>query len=434
MWNFLPAIIGAAGSMLSSSQQSQAIGDATEAQTNAANTQLQLYQDAQRNSQTILGKYSGSGDAARSRMMAFLRLPQTVGGSGQGLMYSTALGGAPDGSLPTPLSTANAGLPSLSQMITGGNDPSLWNAISNGNVSNEDWWATGGPSLGGQALASMIGIKGKGNGGSAADIWGTPEANATKDTDLDYLAYLQANPDVAAAYKGSSDRDNRYIGTAFDADGNGQISPEEYGKWHYSVHGKAEGRQIGKIGEAKPGQTTVGPAGSGATKTLDEAYEEAWNEYEQTPWGKLAVQEAGRARDDFTSMAGAQGSTLSGRTVRGMADAAEQAKLSNFNQYYTALGGVADQGYNADTGIASAGQTYANNASNVTAGVANAQAQGALAKGQASADGMADLASWIGWGFGQYDGAKPTTGSSYMPNPSASQGGNNTSGLSSRIR
>lgn len=442
MWNFLPAIIGAAGSLISSNQQSQAINNATAAQSDAADQQLQMYRDAQVNSQRILGKYSASGDAARSRMMAFLRLPQSAATAGsQPLTYSSFAGGSstPDGSLPTPLSTANGGLPSLSQMIHGGNDPSLYNAISNGNISNPDWWATGGPSLSGQALASVLGIRGRGNGGSAVDQWGTPQENAGEAQGFDGAAYLNQNGDLVSAFNNLSDRDQRYIATSFDFDGNGRIDQNEYGNWHYQTYGRDEGRAAPASAPGAAPTTALGSASAAAaasgTQTLDEAYEEAWAEYEQTPWGQLAQTTADQARDDFTSMAGAQGSTLSGRTARGMAEVANQAKQSAFNQYYTALGGMADQGFSADTGIASAGQTYANSASNVLAANANAQASGALARGQAQADGMNDLASWIGWGMGNWGsmGGSPSSTSSFSPSSVSQTGGTKTSGLS-RIR
>lgn len=435
-------LIGAGASLLSSSQQSQSIDKATAAQADAADQQLQMYRDAQINSQRILGKYSASGDAARSRMMAFLRLPQSAATSGsQPLTYQTYAGGssAPDGSLPTPLSTANAGLPSLSQMIHGGNDPSLFNAISSGNISNKDWWATGGPSLAGQALASVFGVKGKGSGGSAVDQWGTPQENAGEAQGFDGAAYMNQHGDLVSAFNNLSDRDERYIATSFDFDGNGRIDQNEYGNWHYQTYGKNEGRAVPAAQGGTQPATALGSASAAAaasgTQTLDEAYEEAWAEYEQSPWGRLAQTTADQARDDFTSMAGAQGSTLSGRTARGMAEVANQAKLGNFNQYYTALGGVADQGFSADSGIASAGQTYANSASNVLAANANAQASGALARGQTQADGLNDLASWIGWGMGNWGnmGGSPSSTSSFSPSSVSQTGGPKTSGLS-RIR
>jgi hypothetical protein len=171
----------------------------------------------------------------------------------------------------------------------------------------------------------------------------------------------------------------------------------------------------GPLEMAQPGQADP-------TKTDAETQEEAWSAYEASPWGRIGVMEAGKARDDFLSMAGAQGSALSGRTARGMSEVAEEAKLRNFMGYYGALGDVTDRGFVADSGIASGGQAFADRATNITMQGGETAANLQLAKGQAKADGINDLASWIGWGMGQMPG-------SATPNVSSARSG--TGGLGS---
>lgn len=178
----------------------------------------------------------------------------------------------------------------------------------------------------------------------------------------------------------------------------------------------------------------MGQPAADPTQTDAETQEQAWAAYEQTPWAKIGTMEAGKARDDFLAMAGAQGSALAGRTARGMSEVAEEAKLRNFMGYYGALGQVTDRGYSADTGIASGGQQFANNAATITMNGGNNAADLAIAKGQNQANLTNDLASWIGWGMGSMPtgGAGGTT--AYSGAGATTAGRARTGGIGSRIR
>lgn len=225
----------------------------------------------------------------------------------------------------------------------------------------------------------------------------------------DFGAYVRNSPDLMAAYQSGS-----------WAPGRG-LSMEEFGQKHYAMHGQGEGREL---------PTSGGAPAPNPTQTDGETQEEAWAAYEQTPWGRLGQLEADTAKDQFTSMAGAQGSSISGRTARGMAEVANEAKLRNFQGYYGALGGVADTGFSADTGIASGGQQFADRAAQITTNNGNAQADLAIAKGQNNANTADDLASWIGWGVGnmpQSSGGAGTGGRSSFTNRAGS------SSLGSRV-
>ncbi len=173
-------------------------------------------------------------------------------------------------------------------------------------------------------------------------------------------------------------------------------------------------------------------AAADPTKTEAETQEQAWAAFEASPWGKIGTMEAEQARDNFIASAGAQGSALSGRTARGMAEVSEEAKLRNFSGYYGAIGEVTDRGYSADSGIASGGQQFANTAANITMQAGNNAADLAIAKGQNQANLTNDLASWIGWGIGNMPsgtfGGGGATGSS-----SGGTAGRLTSGIRSRI-
>ena len=204
----------------------------------------------------------------------------------------------------------------------------------------------------------------------------------------DYAAYVQGNADLAAEW--AKPEVQRQFG------GN----KAAYGEWHSATFPQ-EGRDVPMTGgQQGAADSTAVPA---------ETQEQAWAAYEATPWGKIGTMEAANAQENFLSRAGAQGASLAGRTARGMSEVAEESKLRNFSGYYGALGGVADTGFAADSGIASGGQQFAQTAANVAANQGTNAANIAIAQGQNNANLVGDLASWVGWGIGNWPGATGST-------------------------
>ena len=184
-------------------------------------------------------------------------------------------------------------------------------------------------------------------------------------------------------------------------------------------------------GAARPttGLGSSTPGVPNATQTPDEAQEAAWNDYQQTPWARIGTMEANRARDEYTARAGASGSALSGRTLRGTAEVAGDAQLRNFNGYYGALGGFADTGFNADTGIASAGQNFASSNAQVLSANARAQSDAAIARGNTQQGMYEDLASIIGWGSTKWGNGSGSSTKSTTP-----LGGSTSTGIGTIAR
>ena len=244
---------------------------------------------------------------------------------------------------------------------------------------------------------------------------GQQYSGAMGSTQPDFAAYVRNNPDLAAEFS------KPQVAAQFGGD------PAAYGQWH-SQNFAGEGRAVPTSGMGQPGAPDP-------TATPAETQEQAWAAFEASPWGKIGTMEANNARDAFIASAGAQGSSLSGRTARGMAEVSEEAKLRNFGGYYGALGQVTDRGYSADTGIASGGQTFANNASNITQQAGQNAADFSIAKGQNQANTAGDLASWIGWGVGQMPTGGTAGGTMYGGGAGASSAGRPRSGgLGSRVR
>jgi hypothetical protein len=152
-----------------------------------------------------------------------------------------------------------------------------------------------------------------------------------------------------------------------------------------------------------------GPPMEEELKTADQRREEAWDNYEKSPFASIARRNADRASEDFTAMAGAQGSALSGRTARGMAEVRDEMEQDGFGSYYSALSGVADMGFNADSAKIGAGQNYANNGSAILTNKGNAQADSIIGQADAWNSALSDAAGWAGWGLGQMPGSTQTT-------------------------
>jgi hypothetical protein len=237
-------------------------------------------------------------------------------------------------------------------------------------------------------------------------------SGAMGSTQPDFAAYVRNNPDLAAEFS------KPQVAAQFGGD------PAAYGRWH-SQNFAGEGRAMPTSGMGQQGAPDP-------TATPAETQEQAWAAFEASPWGKIGTMEANNARDAFIASAGAQGSSLSGRTARGMAEVSEEAKLRNFGGYYGALGDVTNRGYQADTGIASGGQTFANNATNIAMQGGQNQANLAIAKGQNQANTAGDLASWIGWGMGNM-GSMGGGGSTGTKSSGGGTAGRLTSGIRSRI-
>lgn len=131
--------------------------------------------------------------------------------------------------------------------------------------------------------------------------------------------------------------------------------------------------------------------------------EQAVSAFRASPFSTIARDSAQRGTNALFSTAAAMGRGVnSGKTMRAAADWNNTAQNNALVSYMGSLGGIADTGYNADSGRASGGQTFANNASNALAAQANAQAQGRLGAANAWGQGLSNAAGFIGWGVGQY--------------------------------
>ena len=239
--------------------------------------------------------------------------------------------------------------------------------------------------------------------------------------------YLQANPDVAQYYNANA----RQLSSRFP-------NAEAFANYHMQTFGESEQRPGMNVAQAmQPTGPQTPSTGLEEYQTPEQAQEAAWEKYRtETTYGKIGDYEAQKARGEYMDLAGSGGTALSGRTMRGMAEVGEEAAMRNFSGYMGMLGGISDQGYGATTGIASAGQTFANNASQLTQASGQARAAGALAQGQAWQTGLADAAGWGGWAMGQM-GQRPASAGTAGTVHSGSNlysGGSNASPSDTRVK
>lgn len=188
---------------------------------------------------------------------------------------------------------------------------------------------------------------------------------------IDWNAYLAANPDVAAA--------------GFD--------PQS----HYNQYGKAEGRQISYL-PAQPGPQTSGISQGQFTHQFDANDLQtnlAPNYQFQLDQGLGATKNAGNL----------QSGLISGNTLKGVNDYAQNyagnAYQNAFNNYNTnqsnifnRLSNIAGLGSGANQITANAGTTTAGNVGNAQMASGAAQAAGTVGSANALSGGVQNAASW----------------------------------------
>lgn len=175
------------------------------------------------------------------------------------------------------------------------------------------------------------------------------------------------------------------------------------------------------FGGPEIGFADAAPQAAPTQSDIDAARADVDAGFDASPQAAAGRYGAERATNAIMGNAGANSRVLSGRTLNAVQQNETGYRANALLSYMDQLGGVSQTGFNAGTGIAQAGQTFANNAGNlVTQGAANTGAgyvNAAAAQGEGMSNGLT-LAAWLA---GQRGGAKPTgstkTGSFYAQPP-----------------
>lgn len=170
----------------------------------------------------------------------------------------------------------------------------------------------------------------------------------------------------------------------------------------YSQEGAAARRMYNAAMGIAPTGTVPGGTGADTLEAARAAYDSG---FEASPYWRDAQYGAGQAMNALMSTNAAMGrgsSINSGKALRAAQDIQMGYRAGATQNYLNSLGGIIDTGLTADSGIASGGQTYANNAGNAIRNAAGVQANAQMAQGQAWANAASDFAGFAGYALGNY--------------------------------
>lgn len=217
----------------------------------------------------------------------------------------------------------------------------------------------------------------------------------------DWTEY-QSRPEVAAGLGDFSTYDPSGDGTPW-ARSYAAAHPNDQPTNGWSEYMSRPEVRAGAYAAAHPGDQ---PNVTGA-QTADQAQAGAMDQFRKSPYAGFAADATQTGTNAIFSTQGAAGrGSLSGKALRAAADWNQQQQGGAFDKYTTALGGIADTGYSADTGIASGGTAFANGAANTLAAGSNAQSQLTMQGGANTASTINNALGFLGWGAGQL--TKPT--------------------------
>lgn len=184
----------------------------------------------------------------------------------------------------------------------------------------------------------------------------------------------------------------------------------------YSQEGAAARRLYNAAMGVAPATGTSAAAGVAGADTLDAARAAYDSGFDASPYWRDANYATDQALNALRSTNAAMGrgsSINSGKALRAASDIVQGYRGQATQNYLTSLNGISDMGMTADSGIASGGQVYANNASNAIRNASQLQQQYTMQGATNYGNAMSNLAGIAGWTAGQFN--QPT--SYYMQSP-----------------
>ena len=205
-----------------------------------------------------------------------------------------------------------------------------------------------------QTINALLGL------GGTAGTAGTPGVQ-------DFAAYTTSQPDLMADYQ-------RY---------HSNMTPEQYGQYHYSTYGQAEGRTVPMTGGTAGTPSTDGSAAAQA----------AFDQYRKSTGYDFRVNQGLNA---VNSGYAGRGSIKSGAAMKAINDYGQGMASQEFGNYLGALGNQQSLGMSAGSALAGVGQNYANSLGNIYQQNGANQANAALTKASAIGSGVNGLANIAG--------------------------------------
>lgn len=281
--------------------------------------------------------------------------------------------------------------------------------------------------IGNEAFGQIAGMYGLGQGQNAGQSQQGGMGQGQTQGQGQFASYLNNNPDLVNWYQTTARNSPHIMQQGYDRDGNGQISQEEAGMFHYNTFGQNEGRVLpnafsngnnntsfgasaslpgiipnGFGGYTQGGNQTPiaqnGPVTAPQGQTAPQGVNPAFQAFYNSPDYQLAFNEGQQA---IEGGAAARGGLLSGATAKAVTQYGQNMAQNQFGNYRNALNAISGTGQVASNNTAAAGQNYANQVGNnaMAVGQANANAAGQIygGIGQAAGFGFGAIGQNRGW-------------------------------------
>ena len=164
-----------------------------------------------------------------------------------------------------------------------------------------------------------------------------------------------------------------------------------------------EGSAARRMYNAAMGVDTM--SGGAGGDTLAAARADYDRNYEASPFvgdARYGAEQALNALRSTNAAMGRGSAINSGKALRAASDIEQGYRAGATQNYLNSLSGIVDTGMQADSGIASGGQVFADRSGNAIRNAAALQGQYGMMGAQAQAQGFADAAGFIGYGLGNY--------------------------------
>ena len=150
--------------------------------------------------------------------------------------------------------------------------------------------------------------------------------------------YVAGNSDLQNAFATLSPENKRHlVSGGFDTDGDGQISADEFGRFHYQRHGQGEGRTFESMTE---------PGGNSGAYAAPGAQDAAYQRFLDGGFARSMLETTQSDMDMMMGAYGAGGTAMSGSTLGALNDRNRRNTNTAFTQHYNALAGGAGQATN----------------------------------------------------------------------------------------
>lgn len=211
-----------------------------------------------------------------------------------------------------------------------------------------------------------------------------------------YAAYVDQNPDLQAEYaRISGEGFGSALPRSYDADGDGVLDREEYGRFHYDKWGSAQGRELPGTGA---GGVTNGLTGEYAIDVPELGAGGVSDLIKSTPGYQFRFDEGIAAVD---SSAANRGMLMSGSQLRRLQEFGDEYAAREFGNYWNRLAGVAGAGQTATGDITGTGAATANNLANIYQNQGQHLASSYTQQGQAGANMWGGIGNTLA-GVGTY--------------------------------